>query len=66
MDGRDERSGEVERELGGARERDLAELAEIQATIARLRELRGRIAQGQLEPDDLALFLTLLETVKTT
>lgn len=66
MDGRDERSGEVERELGGARERDLAELAEIQATIARLRELRGRIAQGQLEPDDWALFLTLLETVKTT
>jgi hypothetical protein len=50
--------------LGG--ERDDAELARIQATIVRLRELRGRIGQRQLKPDDWPLLLALLETVETT
>jgi hypothetical protein len=56
MDGREDRIGEMERELG----RDEAELAEIQATLKRLHELRHRIGQGQLEPGDLALFDALI------
>ena len=54
---RDDGIGEVERKLGG----DEAELAQIQATLKRLREVRRRIARRQLEPDDLALFLALLD-----
>lgn len=62
VDERDDRIGEVERELGG----DEAELAELQATLEGLRQLRGRIARRQLEPDDWALFLALLgETTET-
>lgn len=62
MDGRDEQSGEVERELGG----DEAELAQIQATLERLHELRRRIAQRQLEPGDWALFRALIEETMET
>lgn len=61
MDERDERSEEAEREIKGELGRDEAELAEIQATLKRLRELRCRIAQGQLEPGDWALFQALVE-----
>ena len=61
MDGRDDQIGKVERELTGELGRDEAELAEIQATLKRLRELCRRIAQGQLEPGDLALFQALVE-----
>ena len=62
IDGRDERTGEVERELGG----DEAVRTEIQATLKRLHELRRRIAQGQLEPGDLALFDDLIEEMMET
>ena len=65
MDERDDWIGEVE--LGGELGRDYAELARIQATLERLRELRRRIGQRQLEPDDWALLLALLgETMETT
>ena len=66
VDERDDRMGEVERELGGELGRDDAELAQIQATLERLRELRRRIGQRQLEPDDWALLLALIgETMET-
>ena len=61
MDERDDRIEEVERELTGELERDEAELAELQATLKRLGEVRRRIAQGQLEPGDWALFQALIE-----
>ena len=61
MDGRDGRSGEVGRELGSELLGDEAELAQIRATLQRLRELRRRIDGGRLEPDDRALLLALLE-----
>jgi hypothetical protein len=66
MDGRDDQIGEVERELKGELGRDEAELAELQATLKRLGELRRRIAQGQLEPGDLALFQALVEEAMET
>jgi len=61
LDGRDERIGEAEQELGGELGRDEAELAQLQATLTRLRELRRRIASGELEPGDLAFFDALIE-----
>ena len=61
MDERDDRIEEVKRELTGELERDEAELAELQATLKRLGEVRRRIAQGQLETGDWALFQALIE-----
>lgn len=63
MDGRDEHGGGVGRELelAGEAERDAAELTELQATLERLRQVRCRIAQRQLEPADLELFRALLD-----
>ncbi len=66
MDGRDDRIGEAERERSGELGRDEAELAQIQATLKELRELRRRIAQGQLEPGDWALFRALIEETMET
>jgi len=66
MDGRNERIGEAEQELGGELGRDEAELAELQARLTRLRELRRRIASGELEPDDLAIFDALIEEAMET
>ena len=66
MDGRDERIGEAEQELGGELGRDEAELAQIQATLKRLHELRRRIASGELEPDDWAVFDALIEEAMET
>ena len=43
MDGRDNRSGELGREFGGELGGDEAELAQIRATLERLRQLRRRI-----------------------
>jgi hypothetical protein len=60
VDERDDRIGKAERERSGELERDEAELAQLQATLKRLRELRHRISQGQLEPGDLALFDALI------
>jgi hypothetical protein len=61
MDGRDDRSGEVGRELGSELEGDEAELAQIRATLERLRQLRRRIDEGRLEPDDRALLRALIQ-----
>ena len=61
MDGRDDQIEEAERERRGELERDEAELAQIQATLKELHELRRRIAQRQLEPGDWALFRALIE-----
>ena len=66
MDGRDERIGEAEQELGSELGRDEAELAQLQATLTRLRELRRRIASGELEPGDLAVFDALIEEAMET
>jgi hypothetical protein len=66
MDGRDDRIGEVERELRSELGRDEAELAQIQATLKRLRELRRRIGQRQLEPGDWALLRALIEETMET
>lgn len=66
VDERDDRNGEAGRELAGEAERNAAELAELQATLEGLRQLRGRIAQRQLEPDDWALFLALLDETTET
>ena len=61
-DGRDERGGEVGLELGSECEGDEAELAQLQALLERLRQLRRRIDEGrQLEPDDRALLRALVE-----
>ena len=60
MDGRDDRSGEVGRELGSELGGDEAELAQIRATLEGLRQLRRRIDEGRLEPDDRALLLALI------
>jgi anti-sigma28 factor (negative regulator of flagellin synthesis) len=61
MDERGDRVAEVERGLVGELERDDAELAQIRATLERLRELRRRIDEGRLEPDDRALLRALIE-----
>jgi len=61
VDERDDRIGEVERELGSELGRDDAELAQMQATLDRLRELRRRIGQRQLESDDWALLRALIQ-----
>ena len=66
MDGRDERIGKAEQELGGELGRDEAELAQLQATLTRLRELRRRSAAGELEPGDLAIFDALIEEAMET
>jgi len=66
MDGRDERIGEAEQALGSELGRDEAELAQLQATLTRLRELRRRIASGELEPGDLAIFDALIEEAMET
>lgn len=60
MDGRDDRSGEVGRELGSELGGAEAELAESRATLERLRQLRRRIDEGRLEPDDRALLSALI------
>ncbi len=60
-DERDDRIGKAERERRDELARDEAELAEIRATLKRLRELRGRINRRELEPGDLALFQALVE-----
>ncbi len=57
VDDRDDRSGEVEREL----RRDEAELAQIQATLERLREIHHRLGQGRLESDDRAFLRALIQ-----
>ena len=56
VDERDDQSGEVECEL----RRDEAELAQIQATLARLREIHHRLGQGRLESDDRAFLHALI------
>ena len=61
VDERDVRVGEVARELGNELGRDEAELAELRATLERLYELRRRIDQGRLEPDDRALLRALVQ-----
>ena len=61
MDGRDDRSGDVGRELGSEHGGDEVELAQIEATLERLRELRRRIHEKRLEPDDRALLLALIQ-----
>ena len=61
MDGRDDRSGDVGRELGSELGGDEVELAQIEATLERLRELRRRIHEKRLEPDDRALLLALIQ-----
>jgi hypothetical protein len=61
MDGHDDRSGEVGRELGSEFGDDEAELAQVRATLERLRQLGRRIDEGRLEPDDRALLLALIE-----
>ena len=61
MDGRGERSGAVRRELGSELGDDETELAQIRATLERLRQLRRRIDEGRLEADDRALLLALIE-----
>jgi hypothetical protein len=66
MDGRDDRIEEAERERRGELGRDEAELAEIQATLKRLRELRRRIGQGRLEPGDWDLLRGLVEETMET
>jgi hypothetical protein len=58
---RDERIGEVEPELGSERGRDDAELAQIQATLERLRELHRRLGEGRLESGDWALLRALIQ-----
>lgn len=60
-DERDDRIEEAERERRGELERDEAELAEIQITLKRLHELRGRIKRQELEPGDWAFFRALIE-----
>jgi hypothetical protein len=60
MDGCDDRIGEVKRELAGELGRDAAELAQIRLILDRLRQLRRRIGQRQLEPDDWALLRALI------
>ena len=61
MDERDDRIGEVERERRDELGRDEAELAQIQATLKQLRELRCRISRGELEPGDWEIFRALVE-----
>lgn len=59
---RDDRIGEVERELG----RDDDEPAGLDVPLDRLRQLQRRINQRQLEPDDWALLLALLDEATET
>lgn len=61
MDERDDRIGEAERERRDELGCDEAELAQIQATLKQLRELRHGIGQGQLEPGDWAILRALIE-----
>jgi hypothetical protein len=58
-DVRDDQIEEIERELAGELECD-DELAELDIPLDRLLELRRRIDQGQLEPDDRALLSVLI------
>jgi hypothetical protein len=58
---REDRIGEVERELAGEHGRDEAELAELRVMLDRLRQLRRRIGEGRLEAADRALLLALIE-----
>ncbi len=60
VDGRDGRIGELEREFARELGRDDAELARLEVMLDRLRQLRHRIDQRQLEPDDWALLGALL------
>ena len=62
---RDDPSG-VEGDRGDDLERDMAEFAENRATLERLRQLRCRINQRQLEPNDWALLLAMLEELEGT
>jgi hypothetical protein len=66
VDGRGDRVGELEREFAGELGRDDAERARLEVTLEleRLRQLRRRIDQRQLEPDDWALLGALIR--KTT
>lgn len=57
VDERDDRSGEVEGEL----RRDEAELAQLQATLKRLREIHHGLCQGRLESDDRAFLRALIQ-----
>jgi hypothetical protein len=59
-DGRDDRRREVGRERGSELGGYEAELAQIRGTLERLRQLRRRIDEGRLEPDDRALLLALI------
>jgi hypothetical protein len=61
MDGCDDRSGDVGRELGSELGGDEVELAQIRATLERLRQLRRRVDEKRLEPDDRALLLALIQ-----
>lgn len=59
-DVRDDQAEEIERELGGELECD-DERAVLDVPLDRLLELRRRIDEGQLEPDDWALLRVLIQ-----
>jgi len=66
VDRRDDQVGELEREL--VREDDAlaglkedATLEQFEATLNRLRQVRERAKQRQLEPDDWALLRAVIE-----
>jgi hypothetical protein len=61
MDGRDDGSGEVGRELWRELGVDEAEFAQNRARLERLRQLLRRLDEGRLEPDDRALLLAVVE-----
>jgi len=58
---RDERNGDVGRELRSELGGDDSEGDQVQATLERLRQLRSRIDEGRLDADDRALLLAILE-----
>lgn len=60
VDRRDDRIGESEREFARELGRDDAELVRLEVMLDRLRQLRHRIDQRQLEPDDWALLGALM------
>ena len=66
VDWRDDRVGELERELVGedaalAGLQEGATLEQLEVTLDRLRQLRDRAKQRQLEPEDWALLSALLQ-----